>query len=213
MDLRSHPHHYSPMGYEPGSSLYFSGDSSPETFSAVYPSYAYSGYTPHQNVWSSDATFLYGSSGELNGAYRNSSSPSSNANSPVYSETKVCDYFGSNSSYIPGEPVVEYTTHIIGGRVVKKRVTANKKERRRTMSINSAFSNLRNRIPNVPEDTKLSKIKTLRLATSYIAYLMNILDESKSGGSRKSQLLACEDFKVDLQRFKAGTKSGECLVS
>ena len=57
----------------------------------------------------------------------------------------------------------------VGGprvRVVKRRNTANKKERRRTMSINNAFTELRDCIPNVPADTKLSKIKTLRLATS-----------------------------------------------
>lgn len=52
---------------------------------------------------------------------------------------------------------------------------ANKKERRRTMSINNAFAELRDCIPNVPADTKLSKIKTLRLATSYIAHLSQIL--------------------------------------
>lgn len=61
-------------------------------------------------------------------------------------------------------------------RVVKRRNTANKKERRRTMSINNAFSELRDCIPNVPADTKLSKIKTLRLATSYISYLMAVLE-------------------------------------
>ncbi|XP_001945320.1 lateral signaling target protein 2 homolog [Acyrthosiphon pisum] len=61
-------------------------------------------------------------------------------------------------------------------RVVKRRNTANKKERRRTQSINNAFSDLRDCIPNVPSDTKLSKIKTLRLATSYIGYLMTVLD-------------------------------------
>ncbi|KAG8224827.1 hypothetical protein J437_LFUL002274 [Ladona fulva] len=60
-------------------------------------------------------------------------------------------------------------------RVVKRRNTANKKERRRTQSINTAFADLRDCIPNVPSDTKLSKIKTLRLATSYIAYLMGVL--------------------------------------
>jgi len=57
--------------------------------------------------------------------------------------------------------------------VVKKRNTANKKERRRTQSINTAFAELRDCIPNVPSDTKLSKIKTLRLATCYIAHLMS----------------------------------------
>lgn len=45
-------------------------------------------------------------------------------------------------------------------RVVKRRTTANKKERRRTQSINSAFAYLRDRIPNVPSDTKLSKVIT-----------------------------------------------------
>lgn len=44
------------------------------------------------------------------------------------------------------------------------------------MSINNAFSELRDCIPNVPADTKLSKIKTLRLATSYISYLMAVLE-------------------------------------
>ncbi|GBP88646.1 Heart- and neural crest derivatives-expressed protein 2 [Eumeta japonica] len=95
-------------------------------------------------------------------------------------------------------------------RVVKRRNTANKKERRRTQSINTAFSDLRECIPNVPADTKLSKvscrqtlpttgrrqrlaaivrsessqIKTLRLATSYISYLMRVLesDGEPAGG-------------------------------
>lgn len=65
-------------------------------------------------------------------------------------------------------------------RVVKRRVSANKKERRRTLSINSAFSDLRDCVPFIPPDTKLSKIKTLRLATSYIAYLMDFLEEGNS---------------------------------
>ncbi|XP_011557048.3 uncharacterized protein LOC105387934 isoform X2 [Plutella xylostella] len=71
-------------------------------------------------------------------------------------------------------------------RVVKRRNTANKKERRRTQSINTAFSDLRECIPNVPADTKLSKIKTLRLATSYISYLMKVLesDGEPAGGFR-----------------------------
>ncbi|XP_015127070.1 uncharacterized protein LOC107048425 [Diachasma alloeum] len=61
----------------------------------------------------------------------------------------------------------------------KRRNTANKKERRRTQSINNAFADLRDCIPNVPADTKLSKIKTLRLAASYIGYLMAVLDSEE----------------------------------
>lgn len=61
-----------------------------------------------------------------------------------------------------------------------QRVKANKKERRRTQSINQAFNELRRHIPDVPSDTKLSKIKTLRLAISYINYLMSALNEDTS---------------------------------
>lgn len=73
-------------------------------------------------------------------------------------------------------------------RVVKRRNTANKKERRRTQSINNAFADLRDCIPNVPADTKLSKIKTLRLATSYIGYLMGVLENDDCGDGFKADL-------------------------
>ncbi|CAG2104705.1 unnamed protein product [Medioppia subpectinata] len=94
------------------------------------------------------------------------------------------------------EMVTKYITNRTTGvvRVVKRRVTANKKERRRTQSINSAFANLRDCIPNVPADTKLSKIKTLRLATSYITYLTALLD-----GPNDTRLkLMKEGFRADL---------------
>ncbi|XP_008627291.1 PREDICTED: heart- and neural crest derivatives-expressed protein 1, partial [Corvus brachyrhynchos] len=80
-----------------------------------------------------------------------------------------------------------------GPRPVKRRGTANRKERRRTQSINSAFAELRECIPNVPADTKLSKIKTLRLATSYIAYLMEVLSKDSQPGDT-------EGFKAELKK-------------
>ncbi|OTF77505.1 basic helix-loop-helix transcription factor-like protein [Euroglyphus maynei] len=86
--------------------------------------------------------------------------------------------------------------------VVTKRRSANKKERRRTQSINSAFSNLRDCIPNVPADTKLSKIKTLRLATSYISYLMKILDSPYENCTK----LLTEGFRADLTNAKRSTQ-------
>ncbi|XP_055367136.1 heart- and neural crest derivatives-expressed protein 2 isoform X2 [Betta splendens] len=78
----------------------------------------------------------------------------------------------------------------------KRRPTANRKERRRTQSINSAFAELRECIPNVPADTKLSKIKTLRLATSYISYLMDILDKDGQHGDTQA-------FKAELKKTEA----------
>eukprot|EP00090_Calanus_glacialis_P005214 TRINITY_DN14024_c0_g1_i1.p1 TRINITY_DN14024_c0_g1~~TRINITY_DN14024_c0_g1_i1.p1 ORF type:complete len:222 (+),score=37.85 TRINITY_DN14024_c0_g1_i1:98-763(+) len=83
----------------------------------------------------------------------------------------------------------------------RKIVGSNKKERRRTQSINAAFSSLRDCIPNVPCDTKLSKIKTLRLATSYIDYLINVLKSDDPN-------IVAEGFKADVHK-KWNEKSDE----
>ncbi len=53
--------------------------------------------------------------------------------------------------------------------------TANARERTRTASVNDAFVILRHLIPTQPLNRKLSKIETLRLATSYISHLNAIL--------------------------------------
>lgn len=55
------------------------------------------------------------------------------------------------------------------------RNAANARERDRTHSVNSAFIHLRTLIPTEPADRKLSKIETLRLATSYISHLHTVL--------------------------------------
>lgn len=55
------------------------------------------------------------------------------------------------------------------------RSSANARERDRTHSVNSAFLTLRTLIPTEPADRKLSKIETLRLATSYISHLHTVL--------------------------------------
>ena len=58
---------------------------------------------------------------------------------------------------------------------VPQRQVANARERDRTHSVNTAFSALRTLIPTEPADRKLSKIETLRLASSYISHLGNVL--------------------------------------
>lgn len=86
------------------------------------------------------------------------------------------DYYSPNRSNITttnvnyNNNVITNKTNIITSneihapvKVVRKRTTANKKERRRTQSINSAYSSLREHIPNVPSDTKLSKVINLTL--------------------------------------------------
>ncbi|KAJ8004742.1 hypothetical protein DPEC_G00139450 [Dallia pectoralis] len=66
---------------------------------------------------------------------------------------------------LPGAVVVE----------VRQRNAANARERDRTNSVNTAFTDLRTLIPTEPADRKLSKIETLRLASSYISHLANVL--------------------------------------
>ncbi|XP_036930689.1 basic helix-loop-helix transcription factor scleraxis-like [Acanthopagrus latus] len=57
----------------------------------------------------------------------------------------------------------------------RQRNAANARERDRTNSVNTAFTALRTLIPTEPADRKLSKIETLRLASSYISHLGNVL--------------------------------------
>ncbi|XP_038860496.1 heart- and neural crest derivatives-expressed protein 1-like [Salvelinus namaycush] len=92
-------------------------------------------------------------------------------------------------------------------RTGKRRASGPKKERRRTESINTAFAELRECIPNVPADTKLSKIKTLRLATSYIAYLMDVL--AKDTG--ETQGFNAEIKKYDNRDLKRKRETNEDL--
>ncbi|XP_034725566.1 transcription factor 15-like [Etheostoma cragini] len=61
------------------------------------------------------------------------------------------------------------------GVVVPHRNAANARERHRTQNVNTAFTALRTLIPTEPVDRKLSKIETLRLASSYISHLANVL--------------------------------------
>jgi len=56
------------------------------------------------------------------------------------------------------------------------RYAANIRERKRMLSINSAFDELRYHVPTFPYEKRLSKIDTLRLAMAYIALLKDILN-------------------------------------
>lgn len=128
--------------------------------------------------------------------------PPTNGHPPVI----ITHYPGSRTDNgVPSQEYCTTSTYYTTGngvpvRVVKRRNCANKKERKRTQSINNAFADLRDCIPNVPADTKLSKIKTLRLATSYIGYLMGVLESDDPG--------ACDTgFRAELVHTGSGRRA------
>lgn len=62
-----------------------------------------------------------------------------------------------------------------------QRNAANARERARMRVLSKAFCRLKTTLPWVPADTKLSKLDTLRLATSYIAHLRAVLMDQPVG--------------------------------
>ncbi|MEE6463736.1 hypothetical protein FKM82_006039 [Ascaphus truei] len=60
-----------------------------------------------------------------------------------------------------------------------QRNAANARERARMRVLSKAFSRLKTSLPWVPPDTKLSKLDTLRLASSYISHLRQLLQEDR----------------------------------
>lgn len=57
--------------------------------------------------------------------------------------------------------------------IQNQRDMANVRERERTRNLNSAFETLKTIIPHLPQD-KLSKIQTLKLASGYIRFLLEV---------------------------------------
>ncbi|XP_029955754.1 musculin [Salarias fasciatus] len=60
-----------------------------------------------------------------------------------------------------------------------QRSAANARERARMRVLSKAFSRLKTSLPWVPADTKLSKLDTLRLASSYISHLRQLLQDDR----------------------------------
>lgn len=59
-----------------------------------------------------------------------------------------------------------------------QRKAANIRERKRMFSLNDAFDQLKKKVPRFDDETKLSRIETLKLAIKYIDFMTNKLKES-----------------------------------
>jgi len=64
-----------------------------------------------------------------------------------------------------------------------QRTAANDRERTRMRVLSKAFVRLKTSLPWVPLDTKLSKLDTLKLASSYISYLTKILQDDENNSN------------------------------
>ncbi|CAJ0933116.1 unnamed protein product [Ranitomeya imitator] len=83
--------------------------------------------------------------------------------------------------------------------LIKRRLAANARERRRMQGLNTAFDSLRKVVPQWGEDKKLSKYETLQMALSYIMALNRILSEAErySDGEDWSTLQHYEQLQQD----------------
>uniref|UniRef100_A0A182SKY6 BHLH domain-containing protein n=1 Tax=Anopheles maculatus TaxID=74869 RepID=A0A182SKY6_9DIPT len=77
-----------------------------------------------------------------------------------------------------------------------RRLKANDRERNRMHTLNEALEKLRLTLPTFPEDTKLTKIETLRFAYNYIFSLVQLLELDGS-------------IQLDLEKLQSLTLSGE----
>ncbi|XP_014669614.1 PREDICTED: transcription factor 21-like [Priapulus caudatus] len=103
-----------------------------------------------------------------------------------------------------------------------QRSAANARERARMRVLSKAFGRLKTTLPWVPPDTKLSKLDTLRLASSYIAHLKTILDDDNHDGNslhplnltwpftfNTRQLQPIPRLRQALKRMRTTTPTGE----
>lgn len=79
-----------------------------------------------------------------------------------------------------------------------RRMKANDRERNRMHTLNEALEKLRLALPTFPEDTKLTKIETLRFAHNYIFAL--------------SQTLECDGVIIDMEKLQNFSLSGEKIT-
>lgn len=81
-----------------------------------------------------------------------------------------------------------------------RRMKANDRERNRMHTLNEALEKLRLVLPTFPEDTKLTKIETLRFAHNYIFSLVQLLDNDDGS------------IKFDMEKLQSLTLSGERIT-
>lgn len=75
-----------------------------------------------------------------------------------------------------------------------RRLESNERERMRMHSLNDAFQSLREVIPHVTKERRLSKIETLTLAKNYIVALTDVICAMRSEERPKEQQLEASEL-------------------
>ncbi|KAH0810323.1 hypothetical protein GEV33_012470 [Tenebrio molitor] len=124
-------------------------------------------YTPNyykqDNSWSH-----YGENNNIYG-YKSTDPINSYGSQDFYksSYSNTCKYKKEPKKGLPPQAGMEV--------MKKRRLAANARERRRMNSLNDAFDRLRDVVPSLGNDRKLSKFETLQMAQTYIAALHELL--------------------------------------
>lgn len=110
-----------------------------------------------------------------------------NATRPKHTSNQVTDFGLSSAAFSPSSSSISSSSYAssigsaghvlsIGPEIVKRRrLAANARERRRMNSLNDAFDKLRDVVPSLGNDRKLSKYETLQMAQTYIGALNELL--------------------------------------
>lgn len=78
-----------------------------------------------------------------------------------------------------------------------RRIESNERERQRMHSLNDAFEGLRDVIPHINMERKLSKIETLTLAKNYIKALTNVICDLRSEKAVFNDIYECSQEETD----------------
>ena len=75
-------------------------------------------------------------------------------------------------------------------------MAANARERKRMNGLNDAFERLRQHIPELGNDRKLSKFETLQMAQTYISALRELVTQNKPVNNQQQNVWKYQPFLV-----------------
>lgn len=107
--------------------------------------------------------------------------------SPTNSHSSI----GSGTSHNGQKPKRKRVQSVI------QRKAANVRERRRMFHLNEAFDELRKRLPAFNYEKRLSRIETLRLAMTYIAFMKDVSDGKEPDNVKLLEIQRKSDSSLD----------------